>query len=71
MLLSMASTSLNEAADSNAPKGESKKDKALRKDKDKAIGCAYRAGMEVESKKFYSNISRPIIGLEIKYWLRI
>ena len=27
----------------------------------KRIGCTGRAGMEVESKKFYSNISRPII----------
>ncbi len=47
---------LNEAADSNAHEGESKKIKALGR-----IGYTSRAGMEVESKKFYSNISRSII----------
>ncbi len=33
----------------------------------KRIGCTGRAGMEVESKKFYSNISRPIIEIFLKY----
>jgi hypothetical protein len=36
---------------------------------DKIIGCTSRAGMEVETKKFYSNmnISRPIIEIFLKY----
>jgi hypothetical protein len=33
----------------------------------KRIGCTGRAGMEVESKKFYSIISRPIIEIFLKY----
>jgi hypothetical protein len=33
----------------------------------KRIGCTGRARMEVESKKFYSNISRPIIEIFLKY----
>jgi hypothetical protein len=51
-----STVTLNEAADSNAHEGESKKDKALGR-----IGCTAE-----QEWKFYSNISRSII--EILAW---